>query len=101
MWLALIYCLLAQFIDQVFVSGILEKVTSRVEVHQEQRMQRVLGNFCSAWRKYLQASGNECISVQKYAGSMLKARRNNLLYPPPPLNFSYWKKCSVKVMGST
>lgn len=79
---ALIYCLLAQFILQVFVSGTLEKVTSRVDVHQDQRMQGVLGNFCSAWRKYLQGSGNECISVPRHTGAILKDRRNNLRYPP-------------------
>lgn len=54
MWLALIYSLLAQFIDQVFVSGTLEKVICQVDVHQEQRMQGMLGNLCSAWRKCLQ-----------------------------------------------
>lgn len=86
MWLALIYCLLAQFIDQVFVSGTLEKVTSRVDVHQEQRMQGVLGNLCSAWRKYLQASRNEYISVPRYAGSMLRIEGITFfILPHPPI----------------
>lgn len=35
------------------------------------------GNAC------LQASGNKCMSVPRYTGTMLKDRRNNLLYAPP------------------
>lgn len=75
------------------------KVTSRVDVHQEQGMWGVLGNLCSAWRKCLQASGNKCISVPRYPGTMLKDRRNNLLYPLPPPRFLVLEEMHCKRYG--